>query len=135
MNWLVTMKNVAGITSPVVQGKRTFFHIEAHEYFPMEAQAGEEALLIGKYSFSRKSFMKAEETLMSAIGKSYEWIIIDEIGPLELSESGLHKVLLEILQKTNSNLLLVVRDSILHDVIKKYNLTEPNILNIKSFPS
>ncbi|MGF2413129.1 MAG: nucleoside-triphosphatase [Ferruginibacter sp.] len=75
--------NIAGILTPIVNGKRMFY-IAEKDFFAMETHGNEEQLAIGKYLFSTAAFTKANAILLDA-SKSIElkYLIIDEIGPLE----------------------------------------------------
>ena len=57
--------------------------------------------------------------------------MIDEIGPLELNGDGLEPVISEIvnwLDTFEGKLVLVVRDKLINDVIKKYKLEEKYVM-------
>src|SRR5436190_309118 len=84
MEWCSDKENVFGIATPVVQGLRVFYDLNEKTIFPMEADVEDKDILqIGKYIFSKSAFKKAEKIIVDGIGKS-EYLVIDEIGPLEL---------------------------------------------------
>ena len=123
--WVIN-KNAGGILSPVVEGKRMFYDIQKGEYFPMEASMDEKDVLkVGRFIFSLKSFHRAEKIIVDAIEHS-EWVVIDEIGPLELKGAGFCDVLKKILNdhQKDFNLLLVVRDSILQEFLLFFRVKE-----------
>ena len=108
--WIRNKTNVAGILTPVINGKRVFQNIKTAEQFPMEAVPGEsEVLTVGRFVFSRKNFNKAVEVIRNAINNP-GWLVIDEIGPMELTGNGFSDILKEVLIRRNDKLLLVVRD-------------------------
>jgi len=83
-------------------------------------------LSCGKYKFRKSVFNKANLYLIKIVNENYNWIIIDEAGHLELKDSGLHESINHITknyQKT-SNLILVVRDTLVSSILKKYNIAE-----------
>lgn len=129
MQWSAGRKDVFGILSPIVDGKRFFMNIQTGERFEMEAQEGEtEILKIGKYSFRKKSFNKAITTLQLSLNEKKGWLVIDEIGPLELRKEGFYKILNEILgTKTSLQIILVVRNSLIEEVINFFRLSEYKI--------
>ncbi len=99
--------------------------ISSGEKFSMEANADEIATIqVGKYSFSMNSFSKAVDILSSGAYNKNGWLVIDEIGPLEISGRGFDEALKEFLQNGSQNLklILVVRDSIKDAVIARYSL-------------
>ncbi|MGG9961228.1 nucleoside-triphosphatase [Ferruginibacter sp. SUN106] len=122
--------NIAGILTPVVNGKRMFYDISGKEFFEMEAQGDEEQLTIGKYLFSTAAFTKANHILL-ATGKGVEYLIIDEIGPLELrKQQGLYQSFKEILSAAfNYALIVVVRQSLVDEVIAVFDLGTPVVFN------
>ena len=126
-NWCQSRNDVYGILSPVENGKRFFRDISSGEKFSMEAGPDEISTIpIGKFKFSMSAFSKAVEIITSGTYNRKGWLVIDEIGPLELSGRGFDEVLKEILQNAPSNmkLILVVRDSIKDEVIRRYSLTD-----------
>ncbi|HEX7845099.1 MAG TPA: nucleoside-triphosphatase, partial [Chitinophagaceae bacterium] len=111
IEWAAGKQNIHGILTPVVNGKRVFMNAETKEQWPMEAIGDEETILVGKFIFSKTGFQKAIQVIREAIDKK-GWLIIDEIGPLELRGEGFHPVLKETLLHRHDNLLLVVREGL-----------------------
>jgi nucleoside-triphosphatase THEP1 len=132
LNWLSDKENVHGIATPIVKNKRVFYDLFEKKYFPMEAGSGEnEILTIGKYVFSKNGFKKAEGVIEKGIFHS-QYLVIDEIGPLELKGEGFCGVLKNILniEKRNFILLLVVRASILSEVLSFFEIERYKNLDI-----
>ncbi len=125
MQWIKDKKNISGILSPVVHNERMFYNIANSEYFTMLATANEETLLVGKYAFSKTAFDKANTILLDTKNK---FIVIDEIGPLELTGKGFADTLKNILlQKNYTNLLLVVRKELVDDLVNFFLIDKENI--------
>lgn len=125
LQWIKDKKNIAGILSPVVQEERMFYNIANGEYFTMLATAYEETLLVGKYAFSKTAFDKANTILLETKNK---FIVIDEIGPLELLGKGFADTLKNILlHKKYTNLLLVIRKELVNDLINFFSIDKKNI--------
>lgn len=77
----------------------------------MEAVAGETATVsIGKFLFSKINFEKAIQIIRDSIHKD-GWLIMDEIGPLELRGGGFHDVLMEVLAQRQNRTMLVIRSN------------------------
>lgn len=111
VNWSEKRNDVYGILTPVVNGKRVFMNISTKEQFPMEAVAGETATVsIGKFLFSKINFEKAIQIIRDSIHKD-GWLIMDEIGPLELRGGGFHDVLMEVLAQRQNRTMLVIRSN------------------------
>ncbi|MBC7720518.1 MAG: hypothetical protein H7068_00750 [Pedobacter sp.] len=129
-NWCATQQNIAGILTPIVGDKRCFYDIEIADFYSMEVAANpplnEGILIVGKYFFSQQNFAKAATTLMDACAdNSLKYLIIDEIGPLELKQhKGFYQALLfvlEHLQKT-VQLIIVVRQNCIEDIVQLLNV-------------
>jgi len=122
--WVQNRNDVHGILTPIIDGKRIFFDVDGKEQFPMEAAAEEEKeiISIGRFKFNPRNFEKAKNIIRGSMNKN-GWLIIDEIGPLELRGEGFHKVLLEALHNNKQKILLVVRHSILEEVKKHFGIT------------
>jgi nucleoside-triphosphatase THEP1 len=123
-NWIQSKNDVFGILTPVIKGKRFFMNAASKEIFPMESSSSKsvegEELTVGKYKFSATAFNHAIKILQTAMHHNNGWLIVDEIGPLELNKKGFYPVLMEILklQNTNMKIILVIRELLLEDVIK-----------------
>ncbi len=128
--WLKNQKNIGGFLSPKIEGKRFSKNLETDEIRPMETS--ENGLKIGKYEFDKKVFEWAEEEIYRQFNSEKNWLIIDEIGPLEVrKEQGFHQLLLKIFEENNedrTNLLFVVRDFLVDEFLTKYQLNEAKIL-------
>lgn len=57
-------------------------------------------------------------------------VIIDEIGPFELKGMLWHKPLITQLHKTNNVVLISVRESLINDVINKYEISDFSIYKV-----
>jgi nucleoside-triphosphatase len=129
--WSQERKDVSGILSPIIEGKRFFMNANTREAFPMEASPGESSILIvGKYAFSKKGFDKATEIIIQGI-KNEGWLVIDEVGPMELRGEGFHDVLKNVLDDGNEKqtVLLVVRDGLAEEVKKKFEIENAIVIN------
>lgn len=117
----------AGFLTPKINGERCFFVLPHGYYLNMEAKANEtQTIDVGKYRFSKKSFdIVSEQTRLNSIYKE-SIIIIDEIGPLEARGEGFNELFKQVLQKQN-HLLVVVRQTMLEDIIKQFQLSQHSI--------
>lgn len=87
----------------------------------MEAEYDEEALVVGRFRFSRNSFNKATRLLRDSINKE-GWLVLDEIGPLELKGEGFSDILKRIINEREEKILLVVRKTLVDEVIRQFDL-------------
>lgn len=132
VKWSENRKDVYGILTPDVDSKRMFMNAHTRQLFLMEAKEGEmETFSVGKFIFSKTNFDRAIQIIQDGIDKP-GWLVIDEIGPLELKGEGFSNVLKEVLAKRKHTILLVIRDK--DDMVKKvksyFNITDAvQILN------
>jgi nucleoside-triphosphatase THEP1 len=123
--------DVAGILTPVVNGRRMFYSISEKQFFEMEAQVDEEQLAIGRYLFSAAAFTKACNHLYTDSKRpGIKYLIIDEIGPLETrKQQGLYRSLKEITATSfNYTLIIVVRQSLVEEAVKFFGLSDAEVL-------
>lgn len=120
-HWLRNRHDVSGILTPVINEQRFFHDIKTGEQFAMEAAQGETAVvMIGRFTFSRDGFEKASRLLRNTIATS-DWLIIDEVGPLELKEEGFAAVLHEIAAQRRTKTIWVVREHLAATVQQHFN--------------
>ncbi len=123
INWSATRNDVYGILTPVVNGKRFFMNAHTREQFPMEAAESEtDILTVGRFIFSKPGFDKAIQIILDAINKK-GWLVIDEIGPMELRGEGFRDILKEVLAIRKGKIVLVVRDGLM-DKVKEQFITQ-----------
>jgi nucleoside-triphosphatase THEP1 len=131
--WALKKENAKGIITPISGKKRVFFDIGTQEVFHMEAQEGEKnTLTTGKYIFSKDSFDKAEKIIETGASTDAQWIVIDEIGPMELKGEGFCRVLRKILKNDlrTYNLVLVIRDKIIADTLNHFGISQYEMMRI-----
>lgn len=127
--WLVG-KNAAGILSPVVSGERMLYNIQDTSYIPFQSPVSTpETIAVGRFHFYIRAFEQANKILQQ--NTNADWLIVDEIGVLELKDQGFFQALKNILTDSASNLLVVVRTSLLNEVREKFSLQRARILSIQ----
>jgi len=130
--WILAHENAHGILSPKENNVRHFFDIYSNEKFNMLANDSDtDKIFVGKYSFSKTAFDKAENIIIDAAKNNYSTIVIDEIGPLELKEEGFSTALTYCLKNCKKQIIIVVRESLVEAVIEKFSLKRyvPKILH------
>ena len=71
---------------------------------------------IGDYFFIPSTLERAEDVLQKT--RDTDLLVVDEVGPLELSGKGLWPALKDVIDRSSINCLLVVRENILENVLK-----------------
>lgn len=84
----------------------------------------------GRFYFNPKAIEFGKGILANVNTKKCV-VVIDEIGPFELDNKVWHSSLRVLLDSTNNVLLLSVREKLVKDVVKKYNLNNTSIYNIE----
>jgi len=135
LSWLKNKNNLYGILSPVIEGKRYLLDINSNEKRMLEVAGNEDKkdiIAVGKYKFYKSVFEWGCEIIANSIEENPEWIVIDEVGPLELQGEGLAKAVNKVFSHQNilvrTNLVLLVRDYLQTDLLNHYNLTEKDII-------
>ena len=134
ISWSANRNDVHGILTPVIGGKRVFMDAQTKEQFPMEVTGDEETLVVGRFVFSKAGFDKAIQIIRNAINKE-GWLVIDEIGPLELKGEGFCDILKEVLFQRNDKLLLVVREGLVQQVKKYFSISTATVTGINELSS
>lgn len=135
MCWCNQQENVYGILMPDIQGRRMMFDIAAKNMFPaqcMDSHTDQALVTIGKYTFFDDAFKKANVILLEALQLKPKWLVIDEIGNLEMDGKGFYnsaKPIIEDYQSNDKNLLLTVRDSLISKVVSFFNISHYVHLN------
>jgi nucleoside-triphosphatase THEP1 len=133
INWSAGRNDVHGILSPVVGGKRVFMNVQTREQFPMETAGPStplrtDVITVGRFVFSKAGFDKAIQIIRVAIDTG-GWLVIDEIGPMELRGEGFCDVLKEVLMLRKEKILVVVREGMAGQVIKYFNINDVETLH------
>ena len=105
-SWIKTKNNCAGILAPVQDGLLYLYSIHSQQSKLLEIKdmtSSEKRIIqIGNYCFDREVFEWAQAELISAIKQKPNWLIIDEIGPLEIEGKGLEPALSKIINQLDS---------------------------------
>lgn len=123
-----SLGSVDGILAPIIDEKRRLYHISSRTIKDFQAdQRNNNTIEVGKYSFYKESFKWANEKLIKGFESGPEWLIIDELGKLELRKEGLYESSKYIIDKrkyTKTNIILVIRDYLLEQILEFYNINE-----------
>lgn len=137
--WIKGKRNVGGFLTPDINDYRKWQNIETNEIFDFEKEVSENEndVLVGRFVFDGLIFEKARKYILSLINTNCQYIVLDEIGKLELQNKGYEPELNQFLElikfKKDVKLILVVRDSILSEVIEKYKLNNATIVTLDKF--
>lgn len=134
MNWIGTQQKVGGILTPDVDDRRKLYDIATTQYHNLQLDESSEGINVGRFVFSKDVFSHAQAILAQSVEKQYSWVIVDEIGRLEMDrKEGLEPAIGELIHHykthpTAGNLLLVIRDYLLEPAITYYGLESATVL-------
>jgi nucleoside-triphosphatase THEP1 len=131
-DWIKTKKGVEGILSLMIDGKKHLYSISKKQGKCLEISS-KKAINVGRYKFDPDVFKWANKELIEGIDKKPDFLIIDEIGPLEISKKGLEPAVSQVLNLANEmqdlTLVLVVRESMAKKIQDFYHLKYASIIN------
>ncbi len=119
LRWIAEQKSIGGILTPDINGYRVFQILPGNLILPMLANLEEETMEVGRFRFSKNSFQKAIQSIYRSLEEKKDWIVIDEIGPLELRGEGFADVLHDMIRNKERDykILLVVREGLVEKVM------------------
>ena len=138
--WCDERSDVDGILAPVVDGQRHLLHIGSGVMRNLEEVSnGAATVTVRRYTFNADVFAWARSCLSGAAELSRErdawphWIIVDEVGPLELRGGGLEPALSELLSRVMEDppriadnapgVVLVIREYLVDDALKHFGVS------------
>lgn len=127
--------HIGGFLTPTIDGKRKIKNLHNQELVEFEVLAeSKNTIAVGKFIFKDSAFSEATAwTRQHYHNSQIKCIIIDELGKLELKKEGFHELIEELLsyEWNEKNLLLIIRDYLLDEAIKKYKLLDYKVLRKK----
>lgn len=126
MEWAASKKNVCGIFQPVIDEKRFVYHIDSRSLKALECSEEANSIIIGNYKFDLSTLEWARNSLLDSFYKNSDWLIIDEVGPLELEGQGLEPVISKIISECGNfkgRIIFIVREKILNRFLDHYKIS------------
>lgn len=133
--------SVGGVITPDVNGLRKIYYPSEKKYVDFQIENEKEGITVGKFNFSNEAFLNARNFLRDLNFDEYTWVVVDEIGKLELlSANGFEPELTSLIKrfkeyKGDTKLLLVIRDSLLQLAIEFYGIKSGKIISISDLNS
>lgn len=128
-----------GFLTPVLGGLRYFLALSPISFLGFEKteRANKNDLKVGKFKFYYETFQIAKKMISQLHLSDKKYLVIDEIGKLEVENSGFEPELGAFLEKAkyleDKTIILIIRKSLLDICIEKYNLQDATVLNIRQF--
>lgn len=133
LSFVQNRNDVGGILSPLIDGKKYLYDISSGERKLLKTDSEDaeaDVIVVGRYKFKKKVFEWAKAVLLKASTENLAYLIIDEIGQLELEGKGLSPVADEIISKYftySTKILIVVRESLVDKFLEYYKLKPEGI--------
>jgi nucleoside-triphosphatase THEP1 len=137
MNWVSGRTDCGGVLSPDENGLRQLYNIKDGNvtvWQKLEADLPTD-VLVGRFVFEATAFDLAIEWLDQHLqDRETKYLLLDEVGPLELSGGGwdawLQNAVSKIGEKT---LILVVREGLVEKVVERYGITNYEVVGKEFF--
>ena len=134
MHWAESRSSLGGFLVPDKHDLRKLVTLHDRTWYDFEIPAeelhglSEKAVInISRFYFYADIFFFFFQTLLLDLKRNPSWIVVDEVGKLELKGMGLEPVVGQVIEhfkqtETAGKLLLVVRDELLEQVIDHYGI-------------
>ena len=140
MNWCKRQESVAGVLMPDVDGSRKLYDIATNTHYDIQVkdQKPVSTVDVCKWSFDEAVFKRGREILLDAAKQKPDWLVLDEVGKLEMNRNtGFGPVVTKLVElykneTGKAKLLLVIRDYMLEQSFDHYGLHQDMVLP-KSF--
>lgn len=138
MHWCKVLKSCSGILMPDIDGQRKMYDIEKQLYFDAECNnslfTDEQLIEIGNYSFYQSAFDNANQIIIEAILQKPTFIVIDEVGILEMGRKGFYTSVKQLINASNagninSKIILAVRDIFVTEVVACFNIINYKVVD------
>ncbi|GAB3839243.1 hypothetical protein [Hymenobacter jeollabukensis] len=126
-HWAAGRTDVGGLLMPTdAHGQRHFLDLRSGLRWPVSARPGQWPVQqVGRFRFSPAAFDWANAALRGAATEpAVQWLVVDEIGPLELRGQGLAPAFTALLaaRRLPNHLVLVVRAGLVEAVWQRFQL-------------
>lgn len=115
------------------QGDKDFdvLDLTTQKKLPLASRTSREGYLrLGRFFFNTHALEFGNEIIDQALNQNCDILIMDEIGPVELSGQAWHSALKKVVANYKGNLIISVRKRLIDAVIKEFSLLNPEILDI-----
>ena len=85
--------------------------------------------------FNPLALRSGEKIIQNAPESKADFLIIDELGPLELNELVWYSSIKGIVGRFNKTLIICIRKGLVNEIIFKFDLPRPRVLDITKVPA
>lgn len=138
LKWTKGRNDTFGVLTPRNEnGIRYLLDVGTKECFEIQTDIETaDVILVGRYRFLKAAFKRGNDIIKAALRDNKSgYILIDELGKLELQSKGFHESASLAINATIDNnglhLILIIRTTLLIQTIKKYNITDYRYIEIE----
>jgi nucleoside-triphosphatase THEP1 len=103
---------------------------EKEAFLRTEADSGDRK--IGRFMICEKGLKEGRQVLSDILHRENIFVVIDEVGLLEIQNNGWADCITDLLEKSSNHLLITIRDIYVDEVKNKFNLTGAIIFDISN---
>lgn len=131
-NWLSNRTDVGGFISPDFNGTRYLKNNQSKEVIRFQVRNQEDDQIeVGRFLFRKSAFRQAEEwAVQHLIEDKVSYILIDELGKLEVKGEGLATLIKKLVSQDLKHIILVIRDYLLDEAIQIFGLQKAKVVDI-----
>lgn len=141
LEWVPTWDKVKGILCPDDENEQRYLmDIESQAKYQFQVSAAtENTISVGRFHFLKDTMKMANYHLIKAFDAGdFDFLVLDELGKLELKNEGIHLAAKYIIENYESNdqhhLLLVVRTFLVKDILSHYGIKSFQIVAKETLP-
>jgi nucleoside-triphosphatase THEP1 len=126
-HWLDAHQDTIGFVTPDYAARRVLIAYPERQTYTFELAAeANDTVSVGKFYFSAQTFGLGRAILAKAMTSSQHWVVVDELGKLELNSEGFEPQLTQLInaikQQPNRSMIIIVREELLQTVLNQYQL-------------
>ncbi len=136
MTWAEGRTDLGGFLAPDLEGLRYLLTLRDRKWYPFQVKENTQDTVVSicRYQFRAATFALAQQTLLFDARLPTPWLVIDEVGKLELQGLGHEPALSQVVHMWQTGeypgrLLLVVRSELLFEIVEKYGLHGAQVLS------
>lgn len=137
MHWVHGRHDCGGILTPDIEGLRHLYNVKTGTTIAWQKPVSDASddVLVGRFVFDRDAFDQVEGWLDDHLkDPQIKCLILDEVGPLELSGKGWDTWLRKALATpSEKEFILVVREGLVDKVVDHYGLSTYIVVEKESF--
>ncbi|MBS1587105.1 MAG: hypothetical protein JSS82_16345 [Bacteroidetes bacterium] len=140
VNWLTKIQGAAGFLTPDILGRKKLYDIATGDYLDLEVdESCTDCTRMGECQYDNKALEYGRQLLLNAVDNWPRWLVIDDIGPLEMDRNeGWEPALGQVIKAHHeidgdNDLLMVVNEPLLNEMIQHYRLHAAIVLDRKFF--